>query len=476
MCRTGTKTVTREVPLTQTVFLHIGAFKTGTTYLQNVLWNNRARLADEGILVPGKAMRDQPLAALELLDVSRDGYRSPKSEGAWQRLVEGIGSWQGHAAVTSMEFLSLAKTEHVRTVVADLAPAEVHVVLTARDLARVVPAAWQERMRNAKTFTWAEFVAAVQDPDQVGNPPAKGFWEQQDLPAILRRWGRAVPAERVHVVTVPPPGSPPTLLLERFGRVLGSDATGWDPDVEQSNESMGAVEAEFLRRINWRISEAVEWPVYEHAVNNMLGRGALAARPHPRRLVLPPEGLAWAAERAHGIVRAIERAGYPVVGDLGDLVPVPPPAVEHAPAPSADAPTEDVLAAAEDAIVTLVTTLGTRNVELRATLQRERQQWQQERQDAIAARREAVQKAVRRTESAAAERERARSVRGRARAAARRVRGLARRPARADEGRADEGRAPTRAAPTRGNPRRPVRADRPRFHGVPRESGTGREL
>ena len=37
------------------VYLHIGAPKTGTTYLQEVLFTNRARLAEHGVLYPGES-------------------------------------------------------------------------------------------------------------------------------------------------------------------------------------------------------------------------------------------------------------------------------------------------------------------------------------------------------------------------------------------------------------------------------------
>ena len=37
------------------VFLHIGTPKTGTTHLQTVLWANRAKLAELGVLLPLRA-------------------------------------------------------------------------------------------------------------------------------------------------------------------------------------------------------------------------------------------------------------------------------------------------------------------------------------------------------------------------------------------------------------------------------------
>ena len=35
------------------VFLHIGEPKTGTTFLQQVMWSNRAELAAQGVVLPG---------------------------------------------------------------------------------------------------------------------------------------------------------------------------------------------------------------------------------------------------------------------------------------------------------------------------------------------------------------------------------------------------------------------------------------
>jgi hypothetical protein len=40
------------------VFLHIGEPKTGTTFLQQVMWGNRAELAARGVALPGHHAQD----------------------------------------------------------------------------------------------------------------------------------------------------------------------------------------------------------------------------------------------------------------------------------------------------------------------------------------------------------------------------------------------------------------------------------
>ena len=43
--------------MARTVFFHVGLPKTGTTYLQTMMWHNRAELARQGVLLPGESSR-----------------------------------------------------------------------------------------------------------------------------------------------------------------------------------------------------------------------------------------------------------------------------------------------------------------------------------------------------------------------------------------------------------------------------------
>ncbi len=48
------------------VFLHIGVPKSGTTYLQAGLWQNREPLRDQGLLFPGRGPFDHNRASIAL--------------------------------------------------------------------------------------------------------------------------------------------------------------------------------------------------------------------------------------------------------------------------------------------------------------------------------------------------------------------------------------------------------------------------
>jgi hypothetical protein len=307
-----------------TVYLHIGAFKTGTTYLQQVLRFSHDALAQQGMLFPGnKRWRSQVAGARDLLGMSTRGGDDVDVRGGWNALVRQITAWDGPSALVSMEFLSMASPRQARRAVRALEPADVHVVLTARDLARVVPGMWQETLKTGNTWSWSDYIAAVRDPDRAAIPPALGFWICQDLPAILGVWEQAVPRERIHVVTVPPPGAPQWLLLERFCEAVGLDVDTLSLDAPWSNVSLGAAESEALRRLNASLGEKAGQRQYQRVIKRVVARHLSETTPSSGRMSLPPEDQLWATKRAREMADVLAERRYHVVGDLEDLVPDP---------------------------------------------------------------------------------------------------------------------------------------------------------
>ena len=75
---------------TPTIVLHIGAMKTGTSYMQSVLEQDKELLAQRGVYWPGASWKDQRLAVQDLL---ASGRRDGQLE-----VVEAI---RGTAAVAS---------------------------------------------------------------------------------------------------------------------------------------------------------------------------------------------------------------------------------------------------------------------------------------------------------------------------------------------------------------------------------------
>jgi len=290
------------------VFVHIGPPKTGTTYLQEVLWRNRERLAARGLLVPGPSPVSQFHAVVDLLDDDPTELGADRVATAWERLVRQVHDWEG-SVVVSHENLARAAPAIVERARADLAGSRLHVVTTVRAPHAVAPAAWQERLKNRGRQTWPEFMTELAGPSP--------FWHQHAGEA-LRWWTAGMDPADVHVVTVPPSGTAPTLLWERFATVLGVDPHGIDTAVPRSNTSVGADGAAYLRRVNEELEREVDWAAYRIGVKQALA-GVLSTRTARIPVQVGAADRAMFRERARQFVQTIREAGYHVVGDLEDL-------------------------------------------------------------------------------------------------------------------------------------------------------------
>jgi hypothetical protein len=299
------------------VYLHVGGHKTGTTFLQHVLWHNREALRRNGFLYPGNRQASHIWACHDLRRSGFKSYRAPQVEGAWSRLVDEIRAFDG-PAVIDQEMFSLANERQIRRALDDLSFADVRIVFTARDMARQLPAAWQEWIKNRDTITYADFLAAVrQDSDQ-----SRRLRALHDVPAILAKWSANLPADSVTVVTVPPRGADPDILWQRFTQVLGLDPARYRTDIPGSNTSLGAAEATVIRRLNTALPD-VPQPRYDRAVKFGLAP-ELSAR-GGARIELPQDAFEWACEQAEAAVAALRAADYVVVGDLEELIPTARP-------------------------------------------------------------------------------------------------------------------------------------------------------
>jgi hypothetical protein len=305
-----------------TVYLHIGAPKTGTTYVQTIMRWNRKVLKADGLLYPGRR-NAHFLASLDLRDTGFAGYRDPAANGAWQAVVRQVRRWRG-TVVLSHETFSRAHRNDVARAVESLAPAEVHVVYGTRNLARQIPAVWQERVKNRETMPYAQFLAAVRSPE-ADESLHQRFWRAHGATKVLDRWGSVIPPERIHVMTVPPSATEPDALWNRFAGIFGLDPYRYDRRVSRSNASLGVVEAEFVRRLNLVIPDTIDWPTYDALVKRQLAELRLSRRADAVRLTTPPAEYEWLAQRADQTIRALKRRGYDIVGDLDELRIGPPP-------------------------------------------------------------------------------------------------------------------------------------------------------
>ncbi|HET7385978.1 MAG TPA: hypothetical protein VFJ19_04860 [Nocardioidaceae bacterium] len=296
------------------VFFHIAAPKTGTTYLQSILWGNRDRLADAGLRLPGLNRRDHWWATMVVREDLRLAEKPPDAAGAWQRVVDGCADWSGDAVISN-ELFGPASSEQAARAVGALAPAEVHLVVTARNPLGTLTAAWQELLRyRGIVSTLADFdLADRSDPHDLWH------WGNLDASEVLSRWGPCVPPERVHVVILPGSGSPPDELWRRFSGLIGFDPGRADLGASFGNSSMDAAGAEVLRRVNAHLDGKLTGKQRGRWIRDYLCRELLVPRGGARP-VPPPHRIEECRARGAAGVAAIRDAGYHVVGDVDDLL------------------------------------------------------------------------------------------------------------------------------------------------------------
>ncbi|SCL29279.1 hypothetical protein GA0070616_3855 [Micromonospora nigra] len=293
------------------VYLHVGAPKTGSTYVQHVLWKNWSALRDAGILLPGSSTaHDQAMA-----DLREVYWRDGDARWTWDRLAAKCRKWSGDVIISN-EGLGAATGEQAARAVESLQPAEVHVVVAGRDLWRTFPSTWQQSIRARSAWRFGDFLRAV----EAGKFDT--FWDNYTAPRMLRRWGDLVPAERRHLVTVPPSGAPHDLLWRRFAGVLGIPDGLCELDVPTSNPSLGAAEAEVLRRVNQALGD--RYPLrtpYQKVVQRHLVDAVLKRRPNELKFGVGLERAEWVSDLADQQIKELRDYPCQVVGDLAELRP-----------------------------------------------------------------------------------------------------------------------------------------------------------
>ncbi|MGN6723675.1 MAG: hypothetical protein ACTHJM_13770 [Marmoricola sp.] len=336
--------------MVQRVVLHVGCPKTGTTALQQQLFMNPIALASQGLMYPRSRVDQHFLATIDVLDLPWEQGVKNVAVGAWAALVDEVRASE-LTAIVSHELLGRATSEQAAQVVASLGDVDVSVVITARDLGRQIPAEYQEHLKHRSVMTYRTFLDRLVDPDvdDFAGGHARHTWWVQDVPSIAERWGSAVGADKVTIVTVPPKGAPRDLLMQRFGMAAGFDATRFREIEELSeNRSLGIAETELLRRVNERYNERLDDSAYAILVRNILVKRLVPTDDEATPLSLPLQEFGWVRERSEAWVETLREAGYPVVGDLEELLPEKPVAET-----AADVPVDDdqVLDAALQALV-----------------------------------------------------------------------------------------------------------------------------
>lgn len=296
------------------LFLHVGAPKTGTSYIESIIWSQKDRLEADGILLPGNNRK----AHDALMGDVRGGMWAHKdSPWTWDRLVEVANRHEGDVLV-SKEMLSAASDRQAEKAVEPFRSTEVHLIVTARDLATSIPSWWQQSVRARISTPFGQYIQNLRDN------PRDGFWLYQDPVSIMRRWAPNFPRDQVHLIAMPRGPGDPAALWRLFASVIGVDPDDYELPSKPANHSVGAIEIELLRRVNVALGDRLPTRMpYIKGVNDVLTRPILFDKTAaPLKFGVPDEHTEWLLQRGNEIVEQLRSYPCEIVGELENLTPV----------------------------------------------------------------------------------------------------------------------------------------------------------
>lgn len=327
--------------MAQRLVLHIGTQKSGTTYLQRVLARLSGDLKRKDVLYPTRLhgrreVYNHEAAAYGLLGTASFPWvpeaKARGQQGSWEGLVRKVQRWDG-TAIVSGEALSVIDSAAAQRLVSALGVSDTRIVVTARDLGRVLPSSWQQHIRNGRSTTFASYLGQQARSRGDGNAqeraarwdadPDQTFWRAYAIGSLVQRW--APLASGVTVVTVPRRGAAPDELWQRFRTALDLDEalSLTPPAIDDLAANVGLTEPEVLvlAALNRNIDGTKADGHDNRSLRGAIVREAFVPRPDRGDPVrIPREWLervsGWADEDAE----ILQSTGALVVGPLTDLL------------------------------------------------------------------------------------------------------------------------------------------------------------
>jgi hypothetical protein len=298
-----------------TVLLHIGPAKTGSTAIQHAMFQAREQLAGHGVHYVGSRPHEKEAGGIALgLTRGPVGRRDPRPE-SWQRLVDEIAGATLPRIVLSNEDFGRADEAAIDRILAATGAERTHVVYVARRLDKVLPSHWQQQVKARMTSSYEDFLREMLDPD-AATWRHQLVMDPQDVGAVLARWGKVLPPERMTVVVADEGDR--GALPRAFESLLDLPTGLIAPPQGPANRSMGLAETEAVRRIN-RLAIEEQWSPVEYRqlvqlgvvreLKNRAGGGG------PRIGGVPAWAFDRVADLADAQVEAIAGFGGGVIGD-----------------------------------------------------------------------------------------------------------------------------------------------------------------
>lgn len=295
------------------MFIHIGAPKSGSTYLQRLLWRNQRILATDGVILPGKGQNAHFHAGWDVREAPQSAMHPQESwKGAFERLVADLETTTASRAVITDERLCAATADQVARVMRRLAAFDVHVVYCVRDFAGLLGSAWQQWVKHGSKQTFHTWLDRTRE-----HRATDWFWQAHDVDSVLRRWS---PGERrkIHVITLPGPESPQEELWSRLRSVIGWSCDT-NTELPPANTSLGFLEATLLSHIQGRIPTDAPAARRRLITHRFVADNVLASMANAVPILVPEHHRDWVEEESERRITTLRESGVQIVGDMDDL-------------------------------------------------------------------------------------------------------------------------------------------------------------
>jgi hypothetical protein len=305
------------------LFLHVGFHKTGTTSLQDALNRNRKELQSQGIIYPKtRKFRAQHEFAWS---VGQRGWGWKQFGGSQagpspaRRMFKLIRSSKQNVIISS-EFLSELSPEHIKKLASSIGDKQLRLIFTVRPVAKILPSAYQQEVKNGSKLTYDKWLARVLDPEKESRVRTR-FWKRHSHHLEIAKWAEIVGVANISVIVSDE--SRPEFLTDSFFELIGASTDSFrESKKDIVNRSMDLAEIELLRRINEKFDRNLGWDEYVASIRSTIVKTwtqSIPSENSPGRLANPENFKERIDQRVLEVTEGIKALGVTVIGDVDSL-------------------------------------------------------------------------------------------------------------------------------------------------------------
>ena len=317
------------------IVLHIGPPKTATTQLQASLYAARPTLLEHGVRHAGASRHPGGAVKAVLGTPSAFAGGIVPGIGRWKALVQEARTAPQSRVIISSEFFADAPPEVIRRIADDIGRDRVHVAVTLRPLARILPSQWMQYVCDGSVVAWDDWLRAMFGRNDRRITP--GFWRRHRHHELVERWATELGRDRVTVLAIRE-GDRGGVLRDAEG-LLGLPGGLLEEHEGVSNRSLTWPEAEAVREFNSIVRAGGLSRVELHRVVHYGASRYLKDQPPDPaapRIELPDWVLDDVRAEAAANVDNLRASGVRIAGDLDGLASVPDPRGADLPQPGGD--------------------------------------------------------------------------------------------------------------------------------------------